>query len=157
MSERSVALPVAPEAALAALGEAAGIWNAELDRDSTEGRIRLPVIAGLRRGILTARVTVEADGDGSRLVFREEGREDALQVQAVIVLLMAVAGAALTVIWPFYPNLLPLAPFGALLALGGWFLVIARLRTSGPEEFLEAVQALATGQGEPPAAPDGGE
>ena len=157
MSERSVALPVAPEAALAALGEAAGIWNADLDRDSTGGRIRLPVIAGLRRGILTARVTVEPDGDGSRLVLREEGREDALQVQAVIVLLAAVAGAALTVIWPFYPDLLPLAPFGALLALGGWFLVISRLRTSGPEEFLEAVQALATGQDEPPADPDGGE
>jgi hypothetical protein len=160
MSERSVALPVAPEAALAALGEAAGIWNADLDRDSTGGRIRLPVIAGLRRGVLTARVTVEPlepDGDGSRLLFREEGRKDALHIQAVIVLLVAVIGAALTVIWPFYPNLLPLAPFGALLALGGWFLVISRLRTSGPEEFLEAVQALATGQDEPPAASEGGE
>jgi hypothetical protein len=33
------------------------------------------------------------------------------------------------------------APFGAVLALGGWFLVISRLRTSGPEEFLEAVAA----------------
>jgi hypothetical protein len=26
-----------------------------------------------------------------------------------------------------------------VIALGGWFLVISRLRTSGPDEFLEAV------------------
>lgn len=146
MSERSVALPVAPEAALAALAEAAEIWNADLDPEPNGGRIRLPVIAGLRRGILTARVTVEPEDGGSRLVFREEGREDALHFQAVIVLLVALSGAVLTVIWPLLPHLLPLAPFGALLALGGWFLVISRLRTSGPEEFLEAVQALATGE-----------
>jgi len=158
MSERSVELPVAPAAALAALAEAAEVWRAELDPEPAGGRLRLPVIAGLRRGTLTARVTVEPYAEGSRLIFREERRDDALHFQAVVVLLMAVAGAALTVIWPFYPRLLTLAPFGALLALGGWFLVIARLRTSGPEEFLEAVQALATGKGEAPSgSPAGGE
>jgi len=57
------------------------------------------------------------------------------------VLLLATAGGVLTVLWPFFPNLLAVAPFGAVIALGGWFLVITRLRTSGPDEFLEAVAA----------------
>jgi hypothetical protein len=52
-----------------------------------------------------------------------------------------VAGGLLTVLWPFFPRLLEIAPFGAVIALGGWFLVISRLRTSGPDEFLEAVAA----------------
>jgi len=30
---------------------------------------------------------------------------------------------------------------GAVLALVGWFLVISRLRTSGPQEFLAMVAA----------------
>ena len=57
------------------------------------------------------------------------------------VLLLATAGGVLTVLWPFFPNLLAVAPFGAVIALGGWFLVITRLRTSGPDDFLEAVVA----------------
>ena len=47
-------------------------------------------------------------------------------------------------LWPFYPQLIAVAPFGALLALGGWFLVVSRLRTSGPDEFLDAVAAQGT-------------
>ena len=58
-----------------------------------------------------------------------------------MVLLFATAGGILTVLWPFFPDLLAVAPFGAVIALGGWFLVITRLRTSGPDEFLEAVAA----------------
>jgi hypothetical protein len=58
-----------------------------------------------------------------------------------MILLLASAGGLLCLIWPFFPRLLQIAPFGAILALGGWFLVIARLRTSGPDEFLAAVEA----------------
>jgi hypothetical protein len=58
-----------------------------------------------------------------------------------MILLVAVAGGLLTVLWPFFPQLMNVAPFGALLALGGWFLVVSRLRTSGPDEFLVAVAA----------------
>jgi hypothetical protein len=56
---------------------------------------------------------------------------------------VAIAGAVLTMLWPFFPQLLPLAPFGAILALGGWFLVLSRLRNSGPDEFLVMVEAQA--------------
>jgi uncharacterized membrane protein HdeD (DUF308 family) len=54
-----------------------------------------------------------------------------------------VAGGLLTVLWPFFPRLLSVAPFGAVVALGGWFLVVSRLRTSGPDDFLKAVAAQA--------------
>jgi hypothetical protein len=70
-----------------------------------------------------------------------------------MILVLAVLGAALTVVWPFYPQLLPVAPFGALMALGGWFLVISRLRSSGPEEFLKTVEAIS----EVPEEDDSGE
>jgi hypothetical protein len=60
---------------------------------------------------------------------------------AVMILILSALGAVLTVLWPFYPQLITVAPFGALIALGGWFLVVSRLRTSGPDEFLAAVAA----------------
>ena len=41
--------------------------------------------------------------------------------------------------WPLFPQLLPVAPLGAVLAVGGWFLVLPRLRGHGPEEFLASV------------------
>jgi hypothetical protein len=43
---------------------------------------------------------------------------------------------------------MPLSAFGAVLAIGGWFLVVSRLRTSGPQEFLAMVAAEAEGGGE---------
>jgi hypothetical protein len=36
------------------------------------------------------------------------------------------------------------------LALSGWFLVVSRLRSSGPEEFLELVAKLIAEKREPP-------
>jgi hypothetical protein len=90
----------------------------------------------------------QAEG-GSRLTFRPETSVYYVQTQAVVVLLLAVAGGLLTVLWPFFPKLLEVAPFGAVVALGGWFLVISRLRTSGPDEFLEAVAAQEAGHGKP--------
>jgi uncharacterized membrane protein HdeD (DUF308 family) len=58
-----------------------------------------------------------------------------------MILLLSAFGAVLTFIWPFFPKLIAVAPFGALLALGGWFLVVSRLRSSGPEDFLAALAA----------------
>jgi hypothetical protein len=137
--EHTIELAMPPGTALAALRQAAEDWGAEFRREGSGGRLRLPVVHGLRRGLVTGTVTVEPAGDGSRVVFRPEEAVSYVHTQAVVVLLFAVIGALLTVIWPFFPKLLPVAPFGAILALGGWFLVISRLRTSGPDEFLAAV------------------
>lgn len=148
MPEHILTLEERPDAALAALRRAADDWGAELRRREKEPDglwLYLPVIHGLRRGLIAGPVRVEPAADGSRIVFRPEESDLSVQAAPVIVLLLAVGGAALVMLWPFFPDLLPLAPFGAILALGGWFLVLTRLRTSGPEEFLGTVGVEAEG------------
>lgn len=139
MPDHALRLLVRADAALAALRRAADDWGAELRREGQDLRLTLPVIHGLRRGLIAGPVQIEPTAEGSQVVFRPEESDLSVQAAAVAVLLLAVAGGGLIVLWPFFPGLLPLAPFGAILALGGWFLVLSRLRTSGPEEFLGMV------------------
>jgi hypothetical protein len=139
VAEHSIVLGIPPEEALAALGQTAEDWGAEFQREGDSGRLHLPVVAGLRKGLLSGPVEVRPDPEGSRVVFRPETSVYHVQTQAVVVLLFSVAGALLTVLWPLFPRLLTVAPFGAVIALGGWYLVLSRLRTSGPDDFLEAV------------------
>lgn len=139
MSEHTLELAVRPDAARAALRRAAEDWGAELDRD----RLHLPVLQGLKRGVVSGPLRVEAAGEGALIVFRAEESRLYVQMASVFILLVAIVGALATVLWPFFPQFLPVAPFGALLALGGWFLVLSRLRTSGPDEFLVMVEAQA--------------
>jgi hypothetical protein len=139
MAEHSIDLDIPPEQALSALRQTVEDWGAQLsDEDS---RLHLPVLAGIRRGLVSGPVEVQPAAGGSRVVFRPEQSVYYVQTPSVMILILSVAGAALTVLWPFYPQLMPVAPFGALIALGGWFLVVSRLRTSGPDEFLTAVAA----------------
>jgi hypothetical protein len=143
-AEHAIDLGLPPEAAVAVVGRTAEDWGAQFERDptgGTGGKLHLPVLAGLRKGLVSGEVELWPKGDGSRLVFRPEGAVYFVQTSAVMVLLLATAGGVLTILWPFFPNLLSVAPFGAVIALGGWFLVITRLRTSGPDEFLAAVAA----------------
>jgi hypothetical protein len=143
--EHEIDLGEPPDLVLAAVARAADAWGAELERKGTGGRLHLPFVTGLRRGLVSGPLSIEAIPEGSRVVFRAEESVHVLQTSAVGVLLLSCAGAVLTVLWPFYPKLLPVAPFGAILALGGWLLVVSRLRTSGPDEFLSAVAAEAGG------------
>lgn len=143
--EHEIDLGEPPDLVMAAVARAAEAWGAELDRDGMGGRLHLPFVSGLRRGLVSGPLTVEPIPDGSRVVFRAEESSHYVQSSSVALLLIAAVGGLLTVIWPFYPKMLPIAPFGAILALGGWFLVITRLRASGPEEFLAAVAAEAGG------------
>ncbi|HEV2852446.1 MAG TPA: hypothetical protein VHC97_06555 [Thermoanaerobaculia bacterium] len=143
MPEHAIDLEASPEKALAAVGRAAEDWGAEFQG----GRLNLPVLAGIRRGLVTGTVEVGPAEGGSRVVFRPETSAYHVQTQAVVILLLAVAGGLLTLVWPFFPKLIAVAPFGAVLALGGWFLVVSRLRTSGPDEFLDAVAVNAEEQG----------
>lgn len=143
--EHEIDLRRPPEEALAAAIRAAEAWGAEFEREGQGGLLRLPTVSGLRRGLLTGPLTIEEAPKGSRVIYRPADSEHAVQTAPVVILLLACAGAVLTVIWPFFPKLLPLAPFGAITALGGWFLVISRLRSSGPQEFLAMVAAEAEG------------
>ncbi len=139
MTEHTIDLDMPPERALSALRQTAEDWGAELQDGGS--KLHLPVVAGIRRGLVSGPVEVQKAEGGSRLVFRPEASVYYVQTPAVMILILSVLGAALTVLWPFYPKLIAVAPFGALIALGGWFLVVSRLRTSGPDEFLAAVAA----------------
>jgi hypothetical protein len=143
--EPSIELPDPPATVRAHLEQVATAWGAELEPEDWGGKLALPVVSGLRRGVAFGRVTISPlDGGegGSRVVFRPEQVDLYLNVAAVAFLVLSLAGALLTVIWPIFPKLLPIAPLGALLALGGWFLVISRLRNSGPREFLETLAVV---------------
>ncbi len=139
--EHSVLLALPPERALAALERTAEAWGAELEREGQGGTLVLPVMAGLRRGFLRGRVTVTREGAGARLHFAVEESAYRLHRTAVAVLLLALAGAVATVLWPFFPQLLMLAPVGLALGLGAWLLVVSKLTNSGVEEFLAEVAA----------------
>lgn len=139
MAEHAIELNLTPDEALAAVGRTAEDWGAEFQRDGDGGRLHLPVLAGLRKGLVSGSVEVRPASAGSRVVFRPDTSIYYVQTQAVMVLLFSIAGALLTVAWPFFPDLLTVAPFGAVIAIGGWFLVLSRLRTSGPDDFLGAV------------------
>jgi hypothetical protein len=137
--EHAIDLEISPEEALAAVRRTAEDWGAEFQGQDSASQLHLPVVAGIRRGLVTGTVEVQPAQGGSRVVFRPETSVYYVQTSAVMILLLAAAGGVLTFVWPFFPKLMPVAPFGALLALGGWFLVVSRLRTSGPDEFLAAV------------------
>jgi hypothetical protein len=140
--EHAVVLPQAPAAASRAVASAASEWGAELEPAAGPeggGQLHLPVVAGLRRGLLSGPLTVEAAGQGSRVVFRPATADYYLETSVVALLVVAAAGALLTVAWPLFPQLLPGAPLGGVLAVGGWMLLAPRLRGRGPEEFLASV------------------
>jgi hypothetical protein len=153
-AEHAIDLPHAPAAALRALGTAAEEWGADFApavAGGSDGELRLPVVAGLRRGLLSGPVAVTPAGRGSRLVFRPVAQDYYLETSAIALLSVAAAGALLTVAWPLFPQLLPVAPLGAVLAVGGWFLVLPRLRGHGPEEFLASVAGHAGAETGAPA------
>ena len=143
--EHQIELGEPPDLVIAAVLRAAEAWGAELERQGMGGRLHLPFVSGLRRGLVSGPLTVEPIPEGSRVVFRAEESSHYVQTSSVAFLLIAAAGGLMTVIWPFFPQMLPIAPFGAILALGGWFLVVTRLRASGPDEFLDVVAAEAGG------------
>lgn len=143
---RTVAVAGGPAQALVAVERAAEDWGAAWHAGVGGGGLELPVSAGLRHGRVAGRIDVASGRGGETEVsFHPERSDYWVWTPAVVVLLLAVAGAATTVLWPFYPALLPVAPFGALLALGAWFLVVTRLQNRGAEEFLELVAVHAAG------------
>ena len=150
--EVRVALPIAelPQALTAAAEDWGAEWTAdESTRPSTPGggQLVLPVVFGLRRGVLVGRVDFEPSGDGARLVWQLEESHLELQRASVAILAFTILALLPALAWPFNPKLLALLPFAMVLGLLAWWLVLSRLETSGPEEFFATVGAA------PDAAP----
>src|SRR5579863_930678 len=129
-----VVVVVPPAEAFRAAEQEATDWGAELDIETpADARLQLPVVAGLRHGAMSGRLTAEVTTDGTRLIFSEESSSYTLNRSAVAALSLSALGGILCVVWPIWPQLLPVAPAAAVLAIAGWLLVVARLRTSGPQ------------------------
>jgi hypothetical protein len=142
MREHQITFPGTADEARRALREAAAAWGAQwTEGEAGKGELVLPVVAALRRGVVRAAVVIEPQGDASRIALHE--RESAVEVNrgAVAVLAIGGLGGVLLLLWPFFPKLLLAAPLAAVLAFLAWFLVVSRLRMSGPAEFLGDVLA----------------
>ncbi len=141
--ERSVEIDGPVEQAFALVERAAEEWGADYGLvEEGKARVALPVRAGLRQGVIQAEISAETIEDGTRLTLHEVRSFWKVQASAVVVLLVSAAGGVVAFLWPFFPGLIPLAPFGAILALSGWFLVISRLQTSRPADFLRTIEVL---------------
>lgn len=135
-------LAMEPAQALRRIAEAAEAWGAGWKPEGVSGgRLVLPVLAGLRRGWLGGEVSVDRQGEGTRVSFRPEESSYRIDRPAFVTLLIAAVGALITVLAPFVPRFWPLVPIGILLGLGAWLFIVARLRNSGPEEFFDEVKA----------------
>lgn len=141
----SIDLAASSEQALAGVEAAAELWGAAFERSSEGGlggEVRIPVRAGIRRGVAEGTLRIESLGEAeSRLTLEVHSATYQLQIPLVAVLVIAALGGLAALLWPIVPKLQPLAPFGAILALSAWFLVITRLDVSRPEDFLDAVAA----------------
>ncbi len=154
MPESAVEVPGSAGAAAAAVARAADLWGAEIEpRGPARFHLRFAVAAGLRRGWMTGEIRIEPAGpERARVAFSPESAEYHLQTAAVGLLVLGALGAVATLLFPFFPALLPLAPIGIVLPLAAWFLVLSRLHTSGPEELLASVVEAAERR-----RPEGGE
>jgi hypothetical protein len=155
-SARSFGFSAARERVLRAIASTAEEWDAtwQPGAEADPGTLYLPIVAGLRRGFLEARVTTAPDGSGVDVRVEPLREELHLQWNAVVVLGLAALGALTAVLWPFVPALQPLLPFALLIALSGWFLVVTRLRSSGVEEFFAAVGKALAARGDTKAGFD---
>lgn len=153
MHRCEIELELPPEQAGAALAEAAANWEGDWTPDGKEGgRLALPVLFGLRRGVAVGRVEIVRLGDHrSRLVWTLEESHLELHRSAVVILLIAAVPLAITAAWPFYPPLMALLPFAAVSGLVAWWLVVSRLRSKGPREFFEALSSTGGSAGITPA------
>ena len=136
-------LPQPPTVVLEAVSQASEMWGAEWRPGSTGGRLRLPIVQGIRYGIVTGELSVEAEGPGTRLLLEVEDISYALNRSSVAVLILGALGGLTVVLWPLSPKILQLAPIGAVLALVAWLLVVSRIRNSDADDFLALVSDLA--------------
>lgn len=131
-----------PETALRSVTTAAELWGADWQPGSSGGLLLLPVVRGLWRGVERCRVGVVPTRNGSAIELTVEESWQQINRSAVVVLLLGGAGGLIVALWPFFPGLMPLLPVAAVLAIAAWLLVVARLRSSHPEDFLKLVAEI---------------
>lgn len=148
MNRHQLELELSADEAARALAEAAEDAGGEWTADARGGHLVLPVIFGLRRGVAIGRIDLVRLGDQrSRLEWTLDESRLEVDRRSVAVLSLAAVPLVGSIAWPFWPALFPLVPFAAIFGLLAWWLVVSRLRSFGPEEFLAAVARPA-----PPAA-----
>ncbi|MCL4839037.1 MAG: hypothetical protein KJ058_13845 [Thermoanaerobaculia bacterium] len=153
MDEIRIEVAGAPERALAAVAAEAEAWGAGWEGHAAGGRLGLPALFGLRRGVVTGEIAVAPRPAGSgipessEIAWHHLRSELHLHRPAVAILALAAAAGLGTLLWPFFPVLIRLVPAAILLSLSAWWLVVSRLRTAGPREFLDAVRARLAGEG----------
>ncbi len=148
----AIELPCSVQDAMRAADQAAEEWGATIQRGNGETVLTLPVVAGMRRGLLQGPLRITAEGPLARVTFAPAAEDYHLETPAVAVLLLAGAGGLLAVGWPLFPRLLlPVAPLGAVLAISGWLLVLSRRRGKSPQDFFARLQAIAGSAAPQPA------
>lgn len=147
VKRHAIELACSPEAAAAAIARAADDWGGEWAPTREGGRLVLPVVFGLRRGVAVGHLDIARLGAGSRLTWELEESHLEVHRTAVAVLVFAAVPLLVTLAWPFYPPLFTLLPFAAVVGFLAWWLVVSRLKTSGPEEFLATLAPLAASDG----------
>lgn len=125
-----------------AIGQAIELGQVE-SVAGARNRLVLPVRAGIRAGEMELEWALARSGDDTRVRLQVVRERLHTSFAALSILLVGAAGGVMTVVWPLHPDLLGLAPLGALLALLAWLLVVSRLGSYGPEEFLETLAMLA--------------
>ena len=131
-------------ATLAAIDEAAELWNAAWELKPSGGRLHLPILAGIRRGRLLTDVDVVEIPTGSSIRLAVESVEYEVNRPALFFLVMGALGALLVLLWPLAPGALArFIPFALVMMVGAWLLVASRLRSAGVDDFLDTVAELA--------------
>lgn len=134
----SVHLELSPSAALKSLGSLAETWGGGWKGEELDGgRLVIPVLAGLRRGYVGYAVSARSESKGTRLHFVEEESDLQVHKPTLIILLIAACAGLSTLVMPFVPKLLPLLPPAVVLCLATWLFIVARLRNSGLDEFMQ--------------------
>lgn len=145
-AEHRLALDVPAKEALAAVSTVAEDWGAEWQPSGDGGQLYLPVVAGLRRGVLEGRLSAASTGvGGTDLTLHTETTHWRVHRSAAAILVVGALGALPVILWPLSPDFLALAPVGLVFLFLAWFMVVSRLRTAGAGEFLEAVRARLMG------------
>lgn len=123
------------------MNELAERWGGTFD--AKRGRLELPVMAGLRYGRIAAEVEALARHDGAKVRLRVVESQYELDRGSTFALAIAAVAAVASLALPFFPHYWPLLPPALMIAVAGWLFIVARLKTSGPEDFLAELRDLA--------------
>lgn len=145
MTSYRIELQCSEPEALELLAEASEVWGGEWHRDGRGGKLLLPINAGLRQGVVAAEARLSREGAGTRVEVTPIETEMHLNRGATGVLVFGALGGLVAMLWPFFPDLLQIAPVAAILAVVAWLLVASRLRTHGLEEFTALVEETGAG------------